>query len=43
MEQRAGRMVEGIKILRALWTGKPVTHHGRYYQFDDVQIHVTPV
>lgn len=41
--ERAGRMVEGIKILRALWTGEPVTHRGRYYQFEDVQIHVTPV
>jgi len=42
VEERAGRMVEGIKILRALWTGEPLTHHGRYYQFEDVQIHVTP-
>jgi alkanesulfonate monooxygenase SsuD/methylene tetrahydromethanopterin reductase-like flavin-dependent oxidoreductase (luciferase family) len=42
VEERAGRMVEGIEILRALWTGRPVTHRGRYYRFDDVQIHVTP-
>lgn len=41
-DERAGRMVEGIKILRALWTGQPVTYHGRYYRFEDVQIHVTP-
>jgi alkanesulfonate monooxygenase SsuD/methylene tetrahydromethanopterin reductase-like flavin-dependent oxidoreductase (luciferase family) len=41
--ERAGRMVEGIQILRALWTGAPVTHRGRYYRFDDVQINVTPV
>jgi alkanesulfonate monooxygenase SsuD/methylene tetrahydromethanopterin reductase-like flavin-dependent oxidoreductase (luciferase family) len=42
VEERAGRMVEGMKILRALWSGQPLTHRGRYYQFSDVQIHVTP-
>jgi alkanesulfonate monooxygenase SsuD/methylene tetrahydromethanopterin reductase-like flavin-dependent oxidoreductase (luciferase family) len=41
--ERVGRMVEGIEILRALWTGESITHRGRYYQFADVQLHVTPV
>src|SRR5262249_8158289 len=41
--ERVGRMVEGMAILRALWTGEAVTHHGRFYRFDDVRIHVTPV
>jgi hypothetical protein len=36
-------MVEGMAILRALWTGEAVTHDGRFYRFDDVRIHVTPV
>jgi alkanesulfonate monooxygenase SsuD/methylene tetrahydromethanopterin reductase-like flavin-dependent oxidoreductase (luciferase family) len=40
--ERVGRMIEGIEILRALWTGRPITHAGRYYQFRDVQINVTP-
>jgi alkanesulfonate monooxygenase SsuD/methylene tetrahydromethanopterin reductase-like flavin-dependent oxidoreductase (luciferase family) len=43
VEERAGRMAEGIQILRALWTGEPVTHRGRYYQFEDTQLNVTPV
>jgi alkanesulfonate monooxygenase SsuD/methylene tetrahydromethanopterin reductase-like flavin-dependent oxidoreductase (luciferase family) len=43
VSERVGRMVEGMAILRALWTGEPVTHHGRFYRFDDVRIHVTPV
>jgi alkanesulfonate monooxygenase SsuD/methylene tetrahydromethanopterin reductase-like flavin-dependent oxidoreductase (luciferase family) len=43
VSERVGRMVEGIGILRALWTGEAVTHHGRFYRFDDVRIHVTPV
>jgi alkanesulfonate monooxygenase SsuD/methylene tetrahydromethanopterin reductase-like flavin-dependent oxidoreductase (luciferase family) len=41
--ERVGRMVEGIAILRALWTGEAVTHHGRFYRFEDVRLHVTPV
>jgi alkanesulfonate monooxygenase SsuD/methylene tetrahydromethanopterin reductase-like flavin-dependent oxidoreductase (luciferase family) len=43
MAERVPRMVEGMVILRALWTGEPVTHHGRFYRFDDVQLNVTPV
>ncbi len=43
MEERAGRLVEGIEILRALWRGEPVTHEGRYYRFADVTLTVTPV
>jgi alkanesulfonate monooxygenase SsuD/methylene tetrahydromethanopterin reductase-like flavin-dependent oxidoreductase (luciferase family) len=41
--ERVGRLVEGMQILRALWTGESVTHAGRFYRFTDVQIHVTPV
>ena len=43
MAERVPRMVEGTAILRALWTGEPVTHRGRFYRFDDVQLNVTPV
>ena len=41
--ERVGRMVEGIEILRRLWTGEPVTHAGRFYRFADVQLNVVPV
>ena len=41
--ERVGRLVEGMAILRALWTGQPVTHQGRFYRFADVQLSVTPV
>jgi len=41
--ERVGRMVEGIEILRALWTGEPVTHAGRFYRFADVRLNVTPI
>jgi alkanesulfonate monooxygenase SsuD/methylene tetrahydromethanopterin reductase-like flavin-dependent oxidoreductase (luciferase family) len=41
--ERVGRMVEGIAVLRRLWTGEPVTHAGRFYRFADVQLNVTPL
>jgi len=41
--ERVWRMVEGIEILRRLWTGEPVTHAGRFYRFADVQLNVVPV
>lgn len=30
-EERGGRLTEGIGLLRKMWSGEPVTHHGRYY------------
>jgi alkanesulfonate monooxygenase SsuD/methylene tetrahydromethanopterin reductase-like flavin-dependent oxidoreductase (luciferase family) len=41
--ERAGRLVEGIEILRRLWTGGAVTHRGRFYQFADVALNVKPI
>ncbi len=35
-EKRVGRMVEGIALARALWTGKPVTWDGRWKMTDSV-------
>jgi alkanesulfonate monooxygenase SsuD/methylene tetrahydromethanopterin reductase-like flavin-dependent oxidoreductase (luciferase family) len=34
--ERGARMDESINILRALWSGGPVSHHGRFFKFDDV-------
>jgi probable F420-dependent oxidoreductase len=33
---RVGLATETIEIMRALWSGKPVSFHGEHYQFDDV-------
>jgi alkanesulfonate monooxygenase SsuD/methylene tetrahydromethanopterin reductase-like flavin-dependent oxidoreductase (luciferase family) len=41
--QRAGRVVEGITILRRLWSEARVTHQGKYYQFTDVELLPKPV
>src|SRR5690606_35137254 len=33
---RGKRFDESIRLLRALWTGKPVTFHGDFFNVDDV-------
>ncbi len=41
-ERRGARMVEQVEILRALWRGGPVAHHGEFYDFDAVQLSPPP-
>jgi probable F420-dependent oxidoreductase len=41
-EQRAGRLVEGIDVLRRLWSEKDVTFDGRYYHLDAANIAPKP-
>jgi alkanesulfonate monooxygenase SsuD/methylene tetrahydromethanopterin reductase-like flavin-dependent oxidoreductase (luciferase family) len=33
---RAAMLDEGLELLTALWSGEPVTHHGRYYRVETV-------
>jgi alkanesulfonate monooxygenase SsuD/methylene tetrahydromethanopterin reductase-like flavin-dependent oxidoreductase (luciferase family) len=35
---RGARTDEGIRILRALWRGGPVTHHGRFFELAQVDL-----
>ncbi len=41
-EDRTAIVDELLPLLRALWTGEPVTHHGRFFTLDDVRIHPRP-
>jgi alkanesulfonate monooxygenase SsuD/methylene tetrahydromethanopterin reductase-like flavin-dependent oxidoreductase (luciferase family) len=41
--ERVGRVVEGITLLRRLWSEARVTHHGKYYQCTDVELLPKPV
>jgi hypothetical protein len=34
----AERLDEGLELLRSLWTGRPVNHHGRHYQAENVTL-----
>ena len=36
-EERVGRLIEGVNILRRLWTEERVSHRGKYYRFSDVE------
>ena len=42
VQDRGARLDEGIMILRKLWSEPHVTHHGRFYSFDDVTIDPRP-
>lgn len=41
-EERGARMEEQIEVLRTLWRGGMVEHHGRFYDFDRLQISPVP-
>jgi probable F420-dependent oxidoreductase len=38
VEERGARTDEAMQVLRALWTGGPVSHHGAFYDFEDVRL-----
>ncbi len=40
-ERRVGRMMEGVRLWKALWSGEPVTHDGRW-QLDGCSIGPVP-
>jgi len=40
--QRVGRFTEAISVMRKLWTGKPVTHEGKFFPLNGVQISLAP-
>lgn len=42
-DERAGRLTEGVEILRTLWSGDRVSYEGDYYSFEDATFHPQPV
>ncbi len=36
--ERGARLSEGIAVLRRLWTGETVSHHGRFFSFEGVRM-----
>lgn len=40
--ERVGRVEEGIELLRRFFGRGRVTYHGRFYQFDDVELELKP-
>ena len=42
-ERRVSRFRESLSLMRKLWTEKSVTHHGRFYNKDNVTVEPKPV
>ena len=42
VEDRGARLSEGIRVLRKLWSGRPVANDGRFYPFPEVAISPPP-
>jgi coenzyme F420-dependent glucose-6-phosphate dehydrogenase len=40
--ERQERMREAIELIRALWTGEEITHHGKYYQTHKARLYTPP-
>jgi probable F420-dependent oxidoreductase len=40
---RAEMLDEGLDVMKRLWSGEPVTHHGKHYTVDGVTFAPTPV
>ncbi|WP_019925678.1 LLM class flavin-dependent oxidoreductase [Nocardia sp. BMG111209] len=38
LKERGPRTDEAMTILRALWRGEPVSHEGRFFRFEDLQL-----
>jgi alkanesulfonate monooxygenase SsuD/methylene tetrahydromethanopterin reductase-like flavin-dependent oxidoreductase (luciferase family) len=38
LSERGARTDESIGVMRLLWGGGPVSHHGRFFEFDDVEL-----
>src|SRR6476660_5929460 len=42
LRERGPRLGEAVEVMRKLWTGETVSHHGRFYQFADVKMTPSP-
>jgi probable F420-dependent oxidoreductase len=38
LSERGARTDESMDVLRMLWKGGPVSHHGRFFSFDDIEV-----
>lgn len=41
-EERGARMDEAMPLLRTLWSGEVVEHHGQFYDFEPLALHPAP-
>ncbi|MCO5986357.1 LLM class F420-dependent oxidoreductase [Actinoallomurus spadix] len=41
-EERQEMLEEAVEVMRELWTGRLVSHHGRYYNVDTARLYTLP-
>jgi alkanesulfonate monooxygenase SsuD/methylene tetrahydromethanopterin reductase-like flavin-dependent oxidoreductase (luciferase family) len=41
-EERVARLVEGLQVIRRLWTEEEVTHHGRFFRLTKARMMLKP-
>lgn len=41
--ERVDRMLEGMAVLRTLWTNDPATHKGKFFAFEDIAVRPAPM
>lgn len=41
-DRRIGRLAETVDVMRQLWSGRTVTHHGEHFAFDEVRLAPPP-
>jgi alkanesulfonate monooxygenase SsuD/methylene tetrahydromethanopterin reductase-like flavin-dependent oxidoreductase (luciferase family) len=42
-KERVGRLVEGLEVIKQLWSGEEVTHHGRFFHLTRARMMLRPV
>jgi alkanesulfonate monooxygenase SsuD/methylene tetrahydromethanopterin reductase-like flavin-dependent oxidoreductase (luciferase family) len=42
LKQRGAMLEEGIEVLRLLWSGSQVSHHGKHFSFDNITLTPRP-
>ena len=43
IEERVGRLEEGVEVIRRCWKGDPFSFEGKHYHLDDVQVRPVPI
>ncbi|MGI9520387.1 MAG: LLM class flavin-dependent oxidoreductase, partial [Hyphomicrobiaceae bacterium] len=41
--ERVGRLIEGMQVLRILWTNDPASHDGKFFNFENIAVRPAPV
>ncbi len=42
INERVGRLEEGVEVIRRCWEGQPFSFHGKHFRLDEVQVRPAP-